>query len=133
MIIRDGVEDIRLEAKAKNSKTARGQGKGQAFRGQTLSMPRPRTQGQVFSEKKKKKVFKLFFQILKVFSQKKGLQKNSSGDLRKKVFKNFCQTISKRAKRIRNKVFTNFPQRFWHFQQNFNDSNNSAVFEPRTR
>ena len=40
---RGGVEDTRLEAKAKDTKKIRGQ--GQPYRGQTLS--RPRTQAQV--------------------------------------------------------------------------------------
>ena len=39
-IIRGGVEDTRLEAKAKDTKKIRGQGQGQPFRGQTLSRPR---------------------------------------------------------------------------------------------
>ena len=38
IICRDGVEDTRLEAKAKNTKKIQGQ--GQPFRGQTLSRPR---------------------------------------------------------------------------------------------
>ena len=38
--IRGGVEDTRLEAKAKDTKKIRGQGQGQPFRGQTLSTPR---------------------------------------------------------------------------------------------
>ena len=38
--IRGGVEDTRLEAKAKDTKKIRGQGQGQPFRGQTLSRPR---------------------------------------------------------------------------------------------
>ena len=37
---RGGVEDTRLEAKAKDKKKIRGQGQGQPFRGQTLSRPR---------------------------------------------------------------------------------------------
>ena len=37
---RGGVEDTRLEAKAKDTKKIRGQGQGQPFRGQTLSRPR---------------------------------------------------------------------------------------------
>ena len=37
---RDGVEDTRLEAKAKDSKKIRGQVQGQPFRGQALSRPR---------------------------------------------------------------------------------------------
>ena len=38
--IRGGVEDTRLEAKAKDTKKIRGQGQGQPFRGQTPSRPR---------------------------------------------------------------------------------------------
>ena len=56
--IRDGVEDTRLEAKAKDAKKFRGQGQG------------PRTQTQVFSEKK-------------------GLQKILTGDIKKKILKSF--------------------------------------------
>ena len=37
---RGGVEDTRLEAKAKDTKKVRGQGQEQPFRGQTLSRPR---------------------------------------------------------------------------------------------
>ena len=71
---RGGVEDTRLEAKAKDTKKIRGQDQGQPFRGQTLSRPRTemleakaKDQGhkaQVLSEKKKK-----------------GLHKNLSSDL----------------------------------------------------
>ena len=80
--VRGGVEDTRLEAKAKDTKKIRGQGQGQGqpFRGQTLSRPRTgmleakaKDQGhkaQVLSKKKKKK--------------QKGLHKNFSGDLQKK-------------------------------------------------
>ena len=72
---RGGVEDTRLEAKAKDTKKIRGQ--GQPFRGQTLSRPRTgmleaKDQGhraQVLSKKKKKK------------KKKKGLHKNFSSDL----------------------------------------------------
>ena len=39
-IIRGGVEDTRLEAKAKDTQKIRGQGQGQPFRGQTPSRPR---------------------------------------------------------------------------------------------
>ena len=62
-VFRGGVEDTRLEAKAKDTKKIRGQ--GQPFRGQTLSRPRTgmleakaKDQGhkaQVLSKKKKKK------------------------------------------------------------------------------
>ena len=79
---RGGVEDTRLEAKAKakDTKKIRGQGQGQPFRGQTLSRPRTgmleakaKDQGhkaQVLSKKKKKK---------------KGLHKNFSSDLHDKT------------------------------------------------
>ena len=40
LTIRGGVEDTRLEAKAKDTKKIRGQGQGQPFRGRTLSRPR---------------------------------------------------------------------------------------------
>ena len=83
LAIRDGVEDTRLEAKAKDTKknprprtalprtdpleakNKNGQGQG------------PRTQAQVFS-KKKRKVFKKVFQAI---SSKKRLLKFFSGDL----------------------------------------------------
>ena len=73
--IRGGVEDRRLEAKAKNTKKFRNQGQGQ-----TLSRPRPRTQTQVFSKKKEKGVQNFFSgnlkkSLQKFFSCKKGLQK----------------------------------------------------------
>ena len=74
---RGGVEDTRLEAKAKDTKKIRGQGQGQPFRGQTLSRPRtgmlearPRTKDTSASALPKKK--------------KKGLHKNFLGDLQKK-------------------------------------------------
>ena len=61
---RDGVEDTRLEAKAKDTKKIRGQ--GQPFRGQTLSRPRTgmleaKDQGHRRKCSPKKKVFKNFF------------------------------------------------------------------------
>ena len=64
LIARGGVEDTRLEAKAKVTKKIRGQGQGQPFRGQTLSRPRTgmleakaKDQGhkRKYSPKKKKK------------------------------------------------------------------------------
>ena len=67
---RGGVEDTRLEAKAKDTKNIRGQGQGQPFRGQTLSRPRTgmleakaKDQGhkaQVLSKKKKRSSQKYF-------------------------------------------------------------------------
>ena len=83
---RGGVEDTRLEAKAKDTKKIRGQGQGQPFRGQTLSRSRTgmleakaKDQGpkrkcspkkvftkifQAISEKKKEKVFTKIFQAI---------------------------------------------------------------------
>ena len=97
---RDGVEDTRLEAKAKDTKKIRGQGQGQPFRGQTLSRPRtginargqgqgPRTQSQVLSKKK-------------------GLHKNFSGDLQNKnKKKRSSQKFFKRSplKNVFQKIF----------------------------
>ena len=104
---RGGVEDTRLEAKAKakDTKKIRGQGQGQPFRGQTLSRPRTgmleakaKDQGhkaQVLSKKKKKK----------------------------KVFTKIFQAISTKKR---------FPKNFSTAPQNFNFPKNSAVLEPRT-
>ena len=89
---RGGVEDTRLEAKAKDTKKIRGQGQGQGqpFRGQTLSRPRTgmleakaKDQGhkaQVLSKKKKKGLHKNFSGDLQK-KKKKGLHKNFSSDL----------------------------------------------------
>ena len=95
--MRGGVEDTRLEAKAKakDTKKIRGQGQGQPFRGQTLSRPRiemleakAKDQGhkaQVLSKKKKKKVFTKIFQAISKKKKKKGLHKNFSSDLHEKT------------------------------------------------
>ena len=66
---RGGVEDTRLEAKAKDTKKIRGQGQGQPFRGQNLS--RPRT-GMLEAKDRGHR---------RKCSQKKSLQKFFSGDL----------------------------------------------------
>ena len=95
---RGGVEDTRLEAKAKDTKKIRGQ--GQPFRGQTLSRPRTgmlkaKDQGhktQVLSKKEKKKVFTNFSGDLQ--KKKKGLHKNFSGDLKKKKKKGLHKNFS---------------------------------------
>ena len=76
---RGGVEDTRLEAKAKDTKKIRGQGQGQPFRGQTLS--RPRT--GMLEAKAKDQGHKR-----KCSPKKKGLHKNFSSDLHKKTFSN---------------------------------------------
>ena len=83
---RGGVEDTRLEAKAKDTKKIRGQGQGQPFRGQALSRPRTgmleakakdTSAAQVLS--KKKKVFTKIFQAnSKKKKKKKGLHENFS-------------------------------------------------------
>ena len=88
MISRGGVEDTRLEAKAKDTKKIRGQGQGQPFRGQTLSRPRqecsrprPRTKdtsASALQKNKKRSLQKIFRR-----SQKK-----------KKVFTKIFQAIS---------------------------------------
>ena len=103
VVIRGGVEDTGLEAKAKDTKKIRGQ--RQPFRGQTLSRPRTgmleaKNQGhkaQVLSKKKKNK--------------------------KKKVFTKIFQAISTKKR---------FPKNFSSAPQNFNNSKNSAVLEPRT-
>ena len=92
-VARGGVEDTRLEAKAKDTKKIRAQ--GQPFRGQTLSKPRTgmleakaKDQGhkrKCSPKKKKRKVFTKIFQAISK-KKKKGLQKNFSSDLHKKTF-----------------------------------------------
>ena len=87
---RGGVEDTRLEAKAKDTKKIRGQGQGQPFRGQTLSRPRTgmleakaKDQGhkaQVLSKKKKKKGLQKIFQALhKILTFQKIVLSSSRG------------------------------------------------------
>ena len=66
------VEDIRLEAKAKDTKKIRGKGQGQPFRGQTLS--RPRT-GMLEAKAKDQG------HSCKRSPKKKGFQKSFSGNL----------------------------------------------------
>ena len=97
-IIRGGVEDTRLEAKAKDRPS---QGHG------------PRTQTQVFS-KKKRRSSKFFFWR----SQKKGLQKIFSGEKGLQKFF-FRRPLLEETKK---KVFADFPQGFWRFPTKFSDS-----------
>ena len=112
---RGGVEDTRLEAKAKDTKKIRGQ--GQPFRGQTLSRPRTgmleakaKDQGHKAQVLLKKK--KVFTKIFQAISKK-----------RKKVFTKIFQAISTKK---------HFPKNFSSAPQNFNISKNRAVLEPRT-
>ena len=104
IINRGGVEDTRLEAKAKDTKKIRGQGQGQGqpFRGQTLS--RPRT-GMLEAKDQGHK------------------RKCSPKKEKKKVFTKIFQAISTKKPFLKN--FSSAPQ-------NFNNSKNSAVLEPRT-
>ena len=116
VLYRGGVEDTRLEAKAKDTKKIRGQGQGQPFRGQTLSRPRTgmleaKDQGhkrKCSPKTKQKKSSQKFFRR----SQKK-----------KNAFTKIFQAISTK---------TRFPKNFSSTPQNFNNSNNTAVLEPRT-
>ena len=66
LITRGGVEETRLEAKAKDTKKIRGQGQGQLFRGQTLSRPRtgmPKDQGHRRKCSPKKNGLQNFFSV----------------------------------------------------------------------
>ena len=83
-------------------RNARGQGQG------------PRTQAQVLSKKKKKNSSQKFFRR----SQKK-YKKN----IKKKVFTKIFQAISTKKPFLKN---------FSSDTQNFNNSKNTAVLEPRT-
>ena len=85
-LCRGGVEDTRLEAKAKDTKKSETKDRNARGQGQE-----PRTQAQVLSEKK--------------------------------VFTKIFQAISKKKR---------FPKNFSGAPQNFNNSKNSAVLEPRT-
>ena len=87
LITRGGVEDTRLEAKAKDSLSEDRHSRGQ---GQECSRPRPRTQAQVLSKKKKssqnfssdlhKKTFsKKFFKRFTKFSIQKIVLSSSRG------------------------------------------------------
>ena len=98
-MIRGGVEDTRLEAKAKDTKKIRGQ--RQPFRGQILSRPRTKDTGA------------------SVLQSKKSLPKQFSGQSPKEENKKDLRKIFREVSGV--------------FQQNFNDSKNSAVLDPRTR
>ena len=118
LVTRGGVEDTRLEAKAKDTKKIRGQGQGQPFRGQNLSRPRTgmleakaKDQGHKGKCSPKKKVFTKIFQAI---SKKKK---------KKKVFTKIFQAIFMKKC---------FPKNFSSAPQNFNNSKNTVVLEPRT-
>ena len=124
---RGGVENTRLEAKAKDTKKIRGQGQGQGqpFRGQTLSRPRTgmleakaKDQGhkaQVLSKKKKKRSSQKFF--------RRSPKKRKKKEKKKKVFTKIFQAVFTKKR---------FPKNFSTAPQNFNIPKNRAVLEPRT-
>ena len=91
------------EAKAKDTKKIRGQGQGQPFRGQTLS--RPKTG------------------MLEAKAKDQGHKRAQVLSKKKKVFTKIFQAISTKKR---------FPKNFSSAPQNFNNSKNSAVLEPRT-
>ena len=112
-VSRGGVENTRLEVKAKDTQKIRGQGQpseDRPSRGQGQECSRPRTKDTSAS-----------------LLQKKGPQKSFLGDLKKKekktVFKNFLQAFSSKKRLL--KFFSGD-------LQNFNNSKQSAVLEPRT-
>ena len=79
-IIKGGVEDTNLEAKAKDTKKIRGQEQGQPFRGQTLLRPRTgmleaKAKDQVHKRSPKKKRSSKTFQAI---STKKSFPKTFS-------------------------------------------------------
>ena len=108
---RGGVENTRLEAKAKakDTKKIRGQGQGQPFRGQTLSRPRTgmleakaKDQGhkaQVLSKKKKKKRSsqKFFRRSPKRKKKKKKKKRSSQKFFRRSPRKNAFQKFFNRS------------------------------------
>ena len=115
---RGGVENTRLEAKAKDTKKFRGQGtylleakaKDQGHRRKCTQ--KKKRSSKIFFRRAKKKRFS------KIFSGKKGLQN---------FF--FRRSLIEETKK---KVFADFPQDFWRFPTKFQRFKNSAVLEPRT-
>ena len=97
--IRGGVEDTRLEAKAKDTKKIRGQGQEQPFRGQTLSRPRTgmfEAKDQGHKRKcspKKKGLHKTFLSDLK--KKKRSSQKFFKRSPQKNVFQKIFQALHK--------------------------------------
>ena len=98
---RGGVEDSRLEAKAKDTKKIRGQGQGQPFRKQTLSRPRTgmleakaKDQGhkRKCSPKKKRSSQKFFKRSPK---KKRSSQKFFKRSPQKNVFQKNFQVLHK--------------------------------------
>ena len=98
---RGGVEDTRLEAKAKDTKKIRGQGQAKPFRGQTLSRPRTgmleaKEQGHKRKcSPKKKKVFTKIFQAISKKEKKRSSQKFFKQSPQKNVFQKIFQALHK--------------------------------------
>ena len=98
---RGGVEDTRLEAKAKDTKKIRGQ--GQPFRGQTLSRPRTgmlkaKAKDQGHKRKcfpKKKRSSQKFFRRSRKKFKKRSLQKFFKRSPLKNVFQKIFQALHK--------------------------------------
>ena len=111
---RGGVEDTRLEAKAKDTKKSEAKAKDSLSedrhsrgQGQECSKPRPRTKDTSASAlQKQKQVSTKNFQAIK-----------------KKVFTKIFQAISTKKR---------FPKNFSSAPRNFNNLKNRAVLEPRT-
>ena len=109
-----------LRPRPRTQKKNQGQGQGQPFRGQTLSRPRTgmleakaKDQGhkcKCSPKKKKKRSSQKFFW-------------RSPKKKKKKVFSKIFQAISTKKR---------FPKNFSSASQNFNNSKNTAVLEPRT-
>ena len=121
-ISRGGVEDTRLEAKdTKKNPRLRPRPRTALLRTDPIEAKDRNVRGKAkdqghrrkcSSKKKKRKVFKNFFQAKKVF---------------KKIF---FQAISNQGKQKRSLQI--FREVSGVFQQNFNGSKNSALLEPRT-
>ena len=111
---RGGVEDTRLEAKAKDTKKFRGQGQG------------PTTQTQVFCKKKGSSNF--FFRrsqkkgLQKFFSEEKGPQKNS-------LRRSLLEETKKRSLQIFRKVSSVFQRNFSGLKIELSSAEDRANFE----
>ena len=119
---RGGVEDTRLEAKAKDTKKIRGQGQ------EHKKNPRPRPRTQKKSEAKAEDSLSEDRHSRgqgQECSRPRPRTKDTSESAlqKKKVFTKIFQAISTKRR---------FPKNFSSAPQNFNNSKNSAVLEPRT-
>ena len=102
LFTRGGVEDTRLEAKAKDTKKSEAKAKDSLSedrhsrgQGQECSRPRPRTKDKSASA-----------------LQKKGLHKNFSGDLKKKGLPKFFRRSPQKT--VFQKIFSGAPQNFYN-------------------